>query len=128
MSTQIATVVKTEQAQAVADVFNTSGTTLSIYTGSQPADADSSATGTLLATLNLPNPCFSAASSGAISKTGTWSGTASASGTAGWFRIENGSYRIDGTIGTSGQDMNLSSTSIISGGTVTINTASFTVV
>lgn len=127
MATRIATVVKTAKADAVRALFNASGTTLKIYTGTQPATADTAASGTELVSMSLPNPCFLAASSGVISKTGTWSGTASATGTAGWFRIENGSNRLDGTVGTSGQELNLSSVSIVTNGVVTVDTASFTV-
>lgn len=86
------------------------------------------------------------ASGGVISKYGTWSGTASASGTAGWFRIlctpnfDTGLtnlssssddakliLRIDGTIGTSGSDMIVTSTSITSAVSQTVSTFSLTV-
>lgn len=68
----------------------------------------------------------------------TWSGVAVATGTAGWFRhvaavSDAGSsdsaelyIRMDGSIATSGADLNMSSTAIISGATQTLNSASFT--
>lgn len=128
MATRLSTELKTAKAQAVADEFNSSGTTLKIYTGTQPASADDAASGTLLVTITLPNPCFGTASSDAISKTGTWSGTASATGTAGWFRLESaGADVLDGACGAGSGELDLSSTSITSGGVVTINTATFTV-
>jgi len=70
--------------------------------------------------------------------TETWSGVAVAPGTAGWFRLVSGVVdagaadatqtliRLDGSIGTSGQNLNLSTTSIVSGATQTINTFSVT--
>ena len=70
--------------------------------------------------------------SGAVlSKYGTWSGVNSSTGTAGWFRlcasvVDAGGasttlFRIDGNISTSGANMNLSSTSLVSGATLTID-------
>lgn len=87
------------------------------------------------------------ANAGTVTKAGTWSGTAANSGTAGWFRIlctpnydANGTtnlsttgadalfiMRIDGTIGTSGADMLVSSTSITAAVSQTVSTFSLTV-
>lgn len=62
-----------------------------------------------------------------------WSGVASASGTAGWFRMvgsiadpgtldtTESTFRMDGAISTSGAQLNMSSTSITSGATQTIS-------
>jgi len=69
--------------------------------------------------------------------TQVWSGVAVATGTAGWFRIEasvsdaggtdstESIFRADGTIATSGAEINMGSTSITSGLTYTLD--SFTV-
>lgn len=63
----------------------------------------------------------------------TWSGVASATGTAGWFRFTSAvadsgaldststQVRIDGAVSTSGQQLNMSSTSITSAATQTIS-------
>lgn len=68
----------------------------------------------------------------------TWSGVALATGTAGWFRYEgpvadsgaadaSAAYsRVDGAIGTSGSDMNLSSVSLVIGAAQTLTSASIT--
>lgn len=78
---------------------------------------------------------FGESVSGVISKYGpqVWSGVAVASGTAGWFRFvgpEADSLatdsaaeheRLDGSCATSGGQMNMSSTSITSGATQTLN-------
>jgi hypothetical protein len=83
---------------------------------------------------------------GAISKSGTWSGTSSASGTAGWFRLlcspnydtgltnlsTTGNdalflLRIDGSVGTSGADMIVSSTAITAAVSQTASTFTLTV-
>jgi hypothetical protein len=75
--------------------------------------------------------------SGVISKnTDVWSGVAVATGTGGWFRIsEYGDTptnisttvaRIDGSVAQTGGDLNLSSTSITLGATVTLDTVAFT--
>lgn len=80
------------------------------------------------------------ATAGVLTKksTQTWSGVAVATGTAGWFRIEAAvadagaldsteTYkRIDGSVGTSGADLNLSNTAIANTATQTIDTATIT--
>jgi len=59
---------------------------------------------------------------------GPYQATASASGTAGWGRLENNynGQRIDGTVGTSGQQFNISNTSLTSGQLVTLNSCTIT--
>lgn len=66
-----------------------------------------------------------------LSKYGTWSGVNVATGTAGWFRLlasvadaggaSTTLFRIDGNISTTGANMNLSSTSLTLGATLTID-------
>jgi len=129
------------------DVFHDS--VLKIYSGSQPTEADDAVAGTLLVTVTVSAGAFvaaafdnglefGAAALGVIAKAAaeTWQGAAAASGTAGWFRLcanptDAGAEsltlpRLDGSIGTSGADLNLSSTSITSGQTYTIDTFSLT--
>lgn len=81
---------------------------------------------------------FSAPSAGSISKLGVWSFTGIAVGTAGHFRIKasasdaggvdsTATYpRMDGSIATSGADMNLSNLSITVGAPTTIDTLTVT--
>ena len=113
---------------------------INIYTGTQPADADTAASGTLLATIYSNNPTdtigisFDPPVLGTISKAvaETWAGTALATGTAGWYRLfEAGGNpailsttesRIDGNISTSGANMNMSSTTITVGTVQTVST------
>ena len=122
---------------------------LRIYSGSQPADADTAASGTLLLEISSSAGAFTAgafdnglefgdAASGAISKASseTWQDLGIAAGTAGWFRFvgnatDNGAAsttlpRIDGSVGTSGADLNMSSTTITVGATYTIDTFTLT--
>lgn len=104
----------------------TSGT-LKIYTGSQPAE-DGSITGTLLATLTFGATAFGASSGGTATANAITSGTAGNTGTAGYFALEEsgGTVVATGTCGTSGADLNLSTTSIVTGATVSCS--SFTIV
>ena len=80
---------------------------------------------------------FGDAAAGQLVKgAGVWSGVAGASGTAGWWRFEgsvddNDSLstdliRVDGNIGTTGADLNVSSTTISPGATTTIDTFNLT--
>lgn len=104
---------------------------LKVYTGTQPADANTAiTTQTLLATLTFGSTAFgSATASGsggskvvnAVANTITSDTDAAATGTATWFRAyETGGTTaiLDGSVGTSGADVNLSTVNIIAGGTV----------
>lgn len=118
-------------ANAIDDDVNAgSGAgTIKIYTGSQPATADTTATGTLLATFTLGDPAFGAAAGGVITLNGTpLTVAAAATGTAGWFRMADSDNNpvLDGSVGTSGNQINLNTTSITSGVNVTITSGTIT--
>lgn len=104
--------------------------TIKIYTGSQPA-VDVAPTGTLLVTMTFGATAFAAAtasgSGGSMSANAITSGTAVATGTAGYFVCENssGTVLFSGSVGTSGADLNLSSLSISSSANVACS--SFTI-
>jgi hypothetical protein len=114
---------------------------LEIWSGSQPATPDSQPAGTLLCTMysngTSAGLTFADATGGVISKTSTetWSGTAVASGTAGCFRLKTAGdaggtstvdERLDGSIATSGADVNMGSTTITSGAVTTLSTFTIT--
>lgn len=99
--------------------------TIKIYTGSQPS-VNGAVTGTLLATLTFSATAFAGATASAGTATMTanaiTSGTAGNTGTAGYFAlVSSGSVvQATGTVGTSGADLNLNTTAIVSGNTVSI--------
>lgn len=99
---------------------------IKIYTGSQPA-LNGAVTGTLLATLTFGATAFGASSSGVATANTITSGTAGNTGTAGYFAVETSGSTVvgTGTCGTSGTDMILNSTSIVSGASVSCS--SFTI-
>ena len=95
-----------------------------IFTGSQPASADTAATGTLLITWTLSDPAFGAASGGTASAASMpKSANAVASGTAGYARIEDsdGNSVADADIGTTGTPVTVSNTTIVSGSPYSLN-------
>ena len=123
---------------------------LYIYSGSQPATADTAASGTNLVKITESSGEwvagaegngleFDTYSAGTISKCTleTWSGVGiGGGGTAGWFRfcanptdalaLSTVLPRIDGSIGTSGANLNMSSTTIVDDATYTIDTFTLT--
>lgn len=109
---------------------------MDLYTGAQPANADSAVTGTLLATVTLPATAFNAAASGSITLQGTWQcASAAATGTAGYFRMRLSGdaggasatlVRMQGSVGTVGTDLILNNASISVGQQVTITAATIT--
>lgn len=125
--------------RSMQDLFN--GGFIDIYSGSQPSLANSAPTGTLLVTIysngTSAGLSFDDAASGVLSKksTETWSGTAVATNTAGWFRLRTSSdaggssttdERLDGACAISGAQLNMSSTTITSGAVESISTFQIT--
>jgi|SRR5688500_14281529 len=127
MGFRLSAAARNAACNAVVDLLD-GGTTpvIQVYTGSQPTNPDTAVGGaTLLVTFNLDGTAaFGSASSGTATLTGLpISATAVATGTAGWFRMltqSGGTAVLDGVCGTSGQQLNLSTTSITSGVTVEI--------
>lgn len=101
----------------MAGTTGTGGTaSLRLYTGSQPASATEGSTGTLSGTwgtllVEITGIGWSAATSGTstFATAGGYTGTAVTTGTVGWGRMEtigaSGTYRIDGDVGTSGNEV-----------------------
>jgi tellurite resistance-related uncharacterized protein len=85
---------------------------LQLRTGAQPADCAAADSGTLIAEITLPSDWLTAASAGAVSKNGTWAGTAVATGTIAHYRIKDSggtTTHEQGNVGTSGTDIVLDS-------------------
>lgn len=115
----------------LATAFDTTGR-INVYTGAQPATADTAASGTLLGTLALSADSFAAASAGAIAINSVTSDvSADASGTAGYVRLfrtgdtapgsaGNGTTdrRLDLLIGT---DISMDVTAVVLGGTIALS-------
>lgn len=95
--------------------------TLKIYSGGQPATADTAASGTHLATFTLADPGFAPASTGVktIDADPDLTTSALSDGTAGWARAADstGATVFDGSVGASGSgaDFIINSTAITSG-------------
>jgi hypothetical protein len=113
---------------SVEALFNSG--TLNIYSGTQPATADTALSGnTLLASLTFAATAFGTDTNGVATAAAIGSATAAATGTATFFRVleSNGTTAVmDGTVGTSGADLNLSTTSIVAGGTVSVSSFIYT--
>jgi hypothetical protein len=121
--------------------INISGTagTVKIYTGSAPANLADSATGTLLSTCTIGDVSVSAfADTDTTTLVATGQTNAgwfaqdtncAATGTAGYFRIldYDNNPVLQGTVGTSGADLNFNTLSIVAGGKLTINSFTSTI-
>jgi hypothetical protein len=94
---------------------------LRIYDGSRPATGG--AVTTLLAQLTFTDPSAPGASAGAVTYSAiAQDASADNTGTATWFRVvdSTAAFVMDGSVGTSGADLNLNTTSIVAGGTVSV--------
>lgn len=111
--------------------FDTTGR-INVYTGAQPATADTAASGTLLGTLTLSADAFAAASAGAIAINSVTSDTsADATGTAGYVRFYRTGDTAPGSAGNGttdrrmdlliATDISIDNASIVTGGTIALS-------
>lgn len=96
---------------------------LRFYDGSRPATGGAATT--LLAEL-VCNATFAPASSGGVLTLNVIASdvSANASGTATWFRLvkaDGTTQAIDGSVGTSGADLNMSSVTFVAGATIAVS-------
>jgi hypothetical protein len=104
---------------------------LRIYDGAQPANADTAISGqVLLAELRFSSTAFGAPANGVLTAAAiTDEDAALASGNAAWFRAlsSNGTTVVaDGSVGTSGSDLNLNSVAFAAGAKVSITSLTLT--
>lgn len=101
-----------------------------IYTGAIPATPETAVSGTLLAELRFGATAFGAAAAGVITANAiTQDLSADNTGVAGTYRAlkSDGTTPLwDGTVSTSGADLNLNSTSINAGVAVSISSLTVT--
>jgi hypothetical protein len=133
---------------SIKDIFKDG--VLRFYSGTQPANADAAATGTLLLTVTVASGAFSAgavtngiefgaAAAGMISKnTDVWSGVALDTGTVGWWRLYANATdaggassvlpRIDGSVSEEGLggDIEFADTDVVTSSTYTVDTFTIT--
>jgi hypothetical protein len=129
MAIKYSEAIKNAQLNQVEGIIGTDAI-LEIRTGSAPATVADARTGDVLIAITLPTNWMDAASGSSVAKAGTWSGTATGDGDAGYYTI----YASDGTTAGmqgaitatgDGGDLTLDNISIATGQTVTI--ATFTI-
>lgn len=130
LNTQLTNAIVTTQADALATALNTGY--LRIYSGTQPATADTALSGnTLLAELRFSATAAPSATNGVLTFNAiTQDSSADATGTASFFRClgSNGTTVVmDGTVGTSGANLNLGTVSIVTGAIVSVTSFTHTV-
>jgi hypothetical protein len=113
----------------IAPLFNSGR--IRIYSGTAPTNVDTALSGnTLLAELTFGSTAFGAPSNAAMTANSiTGDTSADATGTATffrWFDSTGATAYVQGTVGTSGAELNLNSVSLIAGGTVNITSCVYT--
>ena len=132
MATRIPTATRNAMVKAVADKVDAGSGPgyIDVFSGAQPATANDAETGTKLVTFTLHDPAFGAPATGVVTLDVSTAVEAFpiANGTAGWFRLKDsdGNTVLDGSCGTSGQQLNLTTTALdttvkvaIASGTIT---------
>lgn len=116
MALGLSTTVRNNRLNAIRDAIDggAGAGLLRIYDGSRPATGGAATT--LLAELTFTDPCSAGAAAGALTMSAiTQDSSANATGTATWFRCvdSTGTFVCDGSVGTSGADLNLVTVSIV---------------
>lgn len=119
-----------DEVTALIDADASAGQ-IKIYDGTRPATGAAVTTQTLLAELTFSTTSAAAASGGVLTFSSiTADSSANATGTASWARVLDGAsaFVFDCGVGAtgSGQDIELNTTSIVSGESVTITSWSIT--
>lgn len=127
MALGLATALRTTRATAILNAID-AGTAglLRIYDGVRPATGGSVTN--LLAELTLSDPCGTVLNGVLTFSAITQDSSANATGTATWFRIVTSAaaFVLDGSVGTSGADLNLTTTSVTTGQPVQVTSLVFT--
>lgn len=132
MAIRIAGVTRSEMVDALTAAVNggTGPGVIELRTGDQPANADTAASGTLVATFTLNDPAFAAAASGSASLVTSPSitTTAVADGTVSWARVKDsvGEVVFDGSVGTTSGDFVIDFDALVTGDPVSIMSGSLT--
>lgn len=128
-STRLAASVRNAAADAITATIGASGF-LDIYDGAQPTNPDTALGAQVkLAHLALSADAFADASAGVSTANAiTDDSSADATGTATWFSLttSGGTRKIEGSVGTSGANLNLNTTSIVAGASVGVSSLTLT--
>jgi hypothetical protein len=130
-------IVNKALVEAMAGTCGTAGTaSILVYSGTQPANGDAATSGDLLCTIAAIGwgaTTGTTSGTAALANTAGYSGTATGSGYAGWARLQTvktgydgaaATFRIDGDVGTASTcTFVINTTTIVSGGVVTLLTA-----
>lgn len=130
MAVKFTTAVRNARLDAITTYAGTSAI-VRIYSGTAPADANTSLSGnTVLAELACSATLAPAASGGVLTlSTITQDSSADATGTATfyrWLKSDATTVIQQGTVSTSGADLNLNTTSIVIGGPVSVSSWTLT--
>lgn len=102
------------------------GGTFSIYSGAQPATADSAVSGTKLWEVTLALSDYNPGVGGSATLAAAKTTNAIATGTAAWARWQKGTLVIDGSVGTTGADFIVSNISMVSGSSYSLTSGTLT--
>lgn len=125
MTLALSSTVRTNMMTQIATAAGNSAV-LTVYNGTRPASGGTATTA--LAALTCSASGFGTASAGVLTAASISNATASATGTATWARLTTSGavFVADMDVGTSGSDLNLNTTSIVSGATVSVTSCTIT--
>lgn len=130
MALKLSTTARNALGDALIAAIGNGGL-LKVYEGTRPVSvAASLGSATLLGTLTCGSPFAPATASGVVTANAiTQDSSADATGTAQFFRIfksDGTTAVVDGDVGTSGSDLNLTTTSVSAGGPISVTSCILT--
>lgn len=128
MALQFETTLRNGMMDQITTKVGTSGR-LKLYSGTKPSTCAAALSGnTLLVDIPCSSALAAAAASGVLTLNALTETDSVASATATFFRLTSsgGTCYVQGDVGVTGSDLNINTTTIVSGGPIRINSATFT--
>jgi hypothetical protein len=128
MALQFSTTLRNAMMDQITSQVGASGR-LKLYSGTKPSTCAAALSGnTLLVDLPCSATLAAAAASGVLTLNALTETDSVASATASFFRLttSGGTCVAQGDVAVSGSDLNINTTTIVSGGPIRINSATFT--
>lgn len=122
LNPKLSNLAATAEVDALSALLD--GGTFELYDGAQPADCDTPvSTQQLLVSCSFGTPAFDPGVAGAANMAAPAVGIGAITGSATWYRMRTsgGAAVHDGTVGTSNANLNLTSTLILAGATLSID-------
>ena len=130
MAIQLGTTYRSALLNQFMTTAGSANAKLVFLTGTQPGNCATGDSGNVVASILLPNTWLTTSSTGSLTMAGSWTVSASGSGTVGYFRIKDSgsTVHMQGSVTATGNggDMTVDNTNVAQSQTITVSTFNLT--